>query len=165
MSYKWKWTKEGRMAQVRFVTGEDIARLAELDQKCWAALSMPTTGVRFDARMLELMDTDGDGRIRTPEVIAAIDFLKAKNVNLDDLLKPSEADEKKLADVLARQADLARRPRRARRTSRRSRTGRRRARRPRSPCSARRRRPARPRSRRSSPSSTRSSRRRRTCRS
>lgn len=107
MSYKWKWTKEGRMAQVRFVTGEDITRLAELDQKCWAALSMPTTGVRFDARMLELMDTDGDGRIRTPEVIAAIDFLKAKNVNLDDLLKPSEADEKKLADVLARQADLA----------------------------------------------------------
>ena len=107
MSYKWKWTKEGRMAQVRFVTGEDIARLAELDQKCWAALSMPTTGVRFDARMLELMDTDGDGRIRTPEVIAAIDFLKAKNVNLDDLLTPSEADGKKLADVLARQADLA----------------------------------------------------------
>ena len=107
MSYKWKWTKEGRMAQVRFVTGEDIARLAELDQKCWAALSMPTTGVRFDARMLELMDADGDGRIRTPEVIAAVDFLKAKNVNLDDLLKPSEADGKKLADVLARQADLA----------------------------------------------------------
>ena len=107
MSYKWKWTKEGRMAQVRFVTGEDIARLAELDQKCWAALSMPTTGVRFDARMLELMDADGDGRIRTPEVIAAIDFLKAKNVNLDDLLKPSEADGKKLVDVLARQADLA----------------------------------------------------------
>lgn len=107
MSYKWKWTKEGRMAQVRFVTGEDIARLAELDQKCWAALSMPTSGVRFDARMLELMDADGDGRIRTPEVIAAIDFLKAKNVNLDDLLTPSEADEKKLADVLARQADLA----------------------------------------------------------
>ena len=107
MSYKWKWTKEGRMAQVRFVTGEDIARLAELDQKCWAALSMPTTGVRFDARMLELIDADGDGRIRTPEVIAAIDFLKAKNVNLDDLLTPSEADGKKLADVLARQADLA----------------------------------------------------------
>ena len=107
MSYKWKLTKEGRMAQVRFVTGEDIARLAELDQKCWAALSMPTSGVRFDARMLELMDADGDGRIRTPEVIAAIDFLKAKNVNLDDLLTPSEADGKKLADVLARQADLA----------------------------------------------------------
>ena len=107
MSYKWKWTKEGRMAQVRFVTGEDIARLAELDQKCWAALSMPTTGVRFDARMLELMDADGDGRIRTPEVIAAVDFLKATNVNLDDLLTPSEADGKKLADVLARQADLA----------------------------------------------------------
>ena len=165
MSYKWKWTKEGRMAQVRFVTGEDIARLAELDQKCWAALSMPTTGVRFDARMLELMDADGDGRIRTPEVIAAIDFLKAKNVNLDDLLKPSEADGKKLADVLARQADLAASAPSAADKQALADWEAKGQRRPRSPCSARRRRPARPRSRRSSPSSTRSSRRRRTCRS
>lgn len=108
--YCFKWFKAGRMAQVRLENGEDIAHLAQLDKKHWLAISMPTTGVRFDTRMLELMDADGDKRIRTPEVIAAIDYLKAKNVDLNDLFKKSEEDEKKLADVLARQADLAKIP-------------------------------------------------------
>lgn len=109
-TYNWRWFKAGRMAQVKLEKGEDIAQLANLDKKHWLAISMPTTGVRFDLRMLELMDTDGDKRIRTPEVIAAIAFLQSKNVDLNDLFKPSEADEKKLADVLARQDDLAKIP-------------------------------------------------------
>lgn len=108
--YKFNWFRAGRMAQVRLASGADVAHLAELDKKHWLAISMPTTGVRFDARMLELMDADGDKRIRTPEVIAAIRFLQAKNVDLDELFTKSEADEKKLADVLARQADLAKIP-------------------------------------------------------
>ena len=108
--YKFNWFRAGRMAQVRLASGADVAHLAELDKKHWLAISMPTTGVRFDARMLELMDADGDKRIRTPEVIAAIRFLQAKNVDLDELFAKSEADEKKLADVLARQADLAKIP-------------------------------------------------------
>ena len=108
--YKFNWFRAGRMAQVRLASGADVAHLAELDKKHWLAISMPTTGIRFDARMLELMDADGDKRIRTPEVIAAIRFLQAKNVDLDELFAKSEADEKKLADVLARQADLAKIP-------------------------------------------------------
>ena len=107
MSYSWKWFRAGRMQQVSLKCGADIAALAELDRKQWIALSMPTTGVRFDLRMLELMDTDHDGRIRTPEVLAAIDFLKAKNVDFDSLFTAGEADEKALADVTAKQADLA----------------------------------------------------------
>ena len=95
------------MQQVSLTCGADIAALAELDRKQWIALSMPTTGVRFDLRMLELMDTDHDGRIRTPEVLAAIDFLKAKNVDFDSLFSAGEAEEKALADVTAKQADLA----------------------------------------------------------
>ena len=106
-NYNWRWFTAGRMAQVKFENGDDIANLANLDRKHWLAISMPTTGVRFDLRMLQLMDTDGDGRIRTPEVLAAVEFLKAKGVNLNDLFKPSEEDERRLADVLARQADLA----------------------------------------------------------
>lgn len=107
MSYSWKWFRAGRMQQVSLTCGADIAALAELDRKQWIALSMPTTGVRFDLRMLELMDTDHDGRIRTPEVLAAIDFLKAKNVDFDSLFSAGEAEEKALADVTAKQADLA----------------------------------------------------------
>ena len=107
MGYNWKWFRAGRMSQVSLTCGADVAALAELDRKQWIAISMPTTGVRFDARMLELMDSDHDGRIRTPEVLAAIDFLKSRNVDFDTLFSSGEAEEKSLADVLAKQADLA----------------------------------------------------------
>ena len=106
-NYHWRWFRAGRMKQVALDNGEDVANLVDLDKKYWLALSMPVKGVRFDTRMLELMDTDGDGRIRTEEVLAAIEFLKAKNVDLGDLFKPNEEDAKKLAEVLAKQADLA----------------------------------------------------------
>jgi len=106
-SHEWKWFRAGRMNQVKFENGDDIANLASLDRKHFLAISMPTTGVRFDLRMLQLMDSDGDGRIRTPEVVAAVEFLKARGVNLDDLFNPSPDDEKRLADILERQADLA----------------------------------------------------------
>ena len=56
---------------MRLETAEDIARLGELDQKLWVALACPVRGLEFDARTLQLMDTDGDGRIRATEVIAA----------------------------------------------------------------------------------------------
>ena len=77
------------------------------DLKTWYAISCPTTGVRFDLRMLELMDADHDGNVRTPEVLAALEFLKANGVTPEMLAKPDAADEQKLADVLSRQADLA----------------------------------------------------------
>ncbi len=107
MSYNWKWFRAGRMDQVSLTCGADVAALPELDRKQWVAISMPTKGVRFDTRMLELMDSDHDGRIRTPEVVAAIEFLKEKNVDFDSLFTSGEAEEKALADVAAKQADLA----------------------------------------------------------
>ena len=76
------------------------------DLKQWYAIACPTTGVRFDLRTLELMDVDHDGRVRSPEVQAALEYLKGKGVTLDDLDHPTEEDEKKLADVLKRQAEL-----------------------------------------------------------
>ena len=105
--YKWRWFRAGRMAQVKLEKGEDVAHLAELDRKHWLAISMPVDGVRFDRRTLELMDTDGDGRVRTPEVLAAIEFLKEHEVDLDSLFNPSEDDRNALADVVSRMADLA----------------------------------------------------------
>ncbi|MBR7180697.1 MAG: hypothetical protein IKD42_03705 [Kiritimatiellae bacterium] len=104
---KWRWFRAGRMAQVKFENGEDIARLAELDRKHWLAISMPVEGVRFDRRMLELMDTDSDGRIRTPEVLAAIEFLKSRNVDFDSLFKPADEDAQALAKTVSQLADLS----------------------------------------------------------
>ncbi len=106
-SHAWRFFKTARLAQVKIETGDDIAHLAELDRKLWTVLSSPTTGVRFDTRMLELMDTDGDGRIRVPEVLAAIEWLKGKGVNLDDLFKENPEDRAALDKVVAELADLA----------------------------------------------------------
>ena len=50
------------------------------DLKQWYAIACPTTGVRFDLRTLELMDSDHDGRVRSPEVQAALECLKEKGV-------------------------------------------------------------------------------------
>ena len=105
-NYAFKWTQTGGIAQVRLENGQDIAHLAELDRKHWLVISMPVGSVRCDRRMLELMDTDGDGRIRTCEVLSAIEFLKEQNVDFDELFKPSEEDRRQLDEVLSRMADL-----------------------------------------------------------
>lgn len=110
MAYEFKYFRAGRMNQIDLTCGADIASLAEADRKLWTAISMPVKGVRFDTRTLELMDADHDGRVRTPEVLAAIEFLKSKNVDFDELFVKSETDEKALASVLERQADLAKIP-------------------------------------------------------
>ncbi len=106
-AYEWNCYCAGRLCQAALKTGADVAHLAELDRKRWLAISMPVASARFDRRMLELMDADHDGHIRTEEVLAAIDFLKAKNFDFETLFHPTAEDEKALADVLEKQADLA----------------------------------------------------------
>ena len=89
--HTWHFFKTGGLDQVLFRTGEDIAQLATLDQKLWTALSCPTKGIRFDAKTLEFLDTDRDGRIRVPELLAAIAWLSARLTSLDTLLDTSDS--------------------------------------------------------------------------
>ena len=70
-----RFFRAGGFDQLRLEEAEEILALDELDQKLWAALSCPTSGLELDARTLELVDTDRDGRIRPPEVLAAVDFV------------------------------------------------------------------------------------------
>jgi hypothetical protein len=57
----------------------------------WVALACPTRGLEFDARTLDLIDTDKDGRIRAPELIAATKWAASLLKNPDDLIKCSPA--------------------------------------------------------------------------
>ena len=59
--HRWQFMRAGGVDQVVFRSGEDIARIAELDQKLWVALACPTRGIDFDPRTLDLIDTDRDG--------------------------------------------------------------------------------------------------------
>ncbi|MEI7899184.1 MAG: hypothetical protein WCK89_02960, partial [bacterium] len=88
-THTWKFFQTGGLDQVLLRNGADIGHLAELDQKLWTALSCPTKGIRFDAKTLDLLDTDKDGRIRVPELLAAIAWTAARLISLDTLMDGS----------------------------------------------------------------------------
>jgi len=89
-SHTWRFFHTCGLDQVLLQSGDDLADLANLDQKLWTALSCPVRGIRFDAKTLELLDADKDGRIRVPEILAAIDWLSARLTSLDPLLAGSD---------------------------------------------------------------------------
>lgn len=88
--HTWKFFRAGGFDQVRLDTGADIAALDQLDLKLWVALSCPTRGVEFDTRTLDFIDTDKDGRIRAPEIIAAAQWACACLKNPDELMKHAD---------------------------------------------------------------------------
>ena len=89
MKHTWKFFRAGGFDQVRLQTGADLMALDQLDQKLWVALACPTTGLEFDSKTLALIDSDKDGRIRPPELIAAIKWAGNCLKTPDDLLKGS----------------------------------------------------------------------------
>src|SRR5512137_662088 len=86
-NHTWKFFRAGGFDQVRLQTGADLMALDQLDQKLWVALACPTTGLEFDKATLALSDTDKDGRVRAPELIAAVKWAGGLLKNPDDLLK------------------------------------------------------------------------------
>jgi len=87
--HRWKFFRAGAFDQVHLERGSDLMALDQLDQKLWVALSCPTHGVALDDRTLELIDTDGDSRIRVPEIIEAVKWAGSLLKNADDLTKRS----------------------------------------------------------------------------
>ncbi len=85
--HKWRFFRSGGFDQVRLETGADLKALDQLDPKLWAALGCPTSGLEFDERTLQLIDTDEDGHIRAPEVVAAVKWATSMLENPDDLLR------------------------------------------------------------------------------
>jgi hypothetical protein len=68
----WNFVTVGGVKRVSIERAEDLLHLHELDQKLWTALSCPVQGLEIDQRTLEMVDTDNDGNIRVPEVLAAV---------------------------------------------------------------------------------------------
>ncbi|HNQ74862.1 MAG TPA: hypothetical protein PKN95_14830 [Verrucomicrobiota bacterium] len=95
--HQWKFFTAGGFDQVKLDSGADLLNLDQLDQKLWVALACPTTGLEFCPKTAALIDTDKDGRIRAPELIAALKWAGAMLKNPDDLIqdpaKPAKRDE------------------------------------------------------------------------
>ena len=88
--HRWYFIRLGGLDQVTIETADDLRHLHQLDQKLWVALSCPVTGLELDQRTLELIDLDHDGRVRAPELLAALSFCEARLADLGSLL-PGEA--------------------------------------------------------------------------
>lgn len=76
-SHRFRFFRAGGFDQVLLDRPEDLLHLDELDPKLWVALSCPVEGLEFDAKTLRLIDTDGDGRLRVPEIRAAVKWATA----------------------------------------------------------------------------------------
>jgi len=71
-THRWRFFRAGGFDQVKLETGADLMRLDQLDQKLWVALACPIAGLEFKGKTVAFIDTDRDGRVRAPELIAAV---------------------------------------------------------------------------------------------
>jgi len=85
-AHTWNFFRTGGVDQVALTTGADLLALEHLDQKLWVALACPVKGLELDEKTLALIDTDGDGRIRVPELLAAITWSAARLSDVGTLL-------------------------------------------------------------------------------
>lgn len=81
--HRWRFFRAGGFDQVRLDSAADLLALDGLDQKLWVALSCPVAGIEFDARTLFFVDSDGDGHVRAPELIAAVRWAAARLTDAD----------------------------------------------------------------------------------
>lgn len=90
-SYNWKFKVIGGTSRIDISSGEDIRHLGELDQKLWTVLSCPTTGLEFDQKTLDVIDSDKDGRIRVGEIVSTANYLCSVIKDADLLLTRSDS--------------------------------------------------------------------------
>jgi hypothetical protein len=96
-THTWSFFRAGGFDQVRLDTGADLLALKDLDQKLWVALSCPTRGIEFDTATLDMIDSDGDGRVRANEVLQAIAWAGSLLKSADLLVEGT--DQLTLSDI------------------------------------------------------------------
>jgi hypothetical protein len=90
-AHTWKFFRTGGLDQVALENAADLLDLENLDQKLWVALSCPVKGLELDEKTLAIIDSDGDGRIRVPELLAAVKWAALLLKDPGELLRGSPA--------------------------------------------------------------------------
>ncbi|HUY03875.1 MAG TPA: hypothetical protein VMV33_11360 [Rhodocyclaceae bacterium] len=84
-AHHWRFFRAGGFDQVRIDSAADLLAIDGLDQKLWVALSCPVKGIEFDARTLSFIDSDHDGQVRAPELIAAVHWADSRLTTVEVL--------------------------------------------------------------------------------
>ena len=85
--HQWRFFRAGGFDQVQLDTAADLLALGELDQKLWVALSCPVKGIEFDSRSLQFIDSDNDGHVRAPALLAAIGWANSRLTSAEVLVQ------------------------------------------------------------------------------
>jgi hypothetical protein len=89
-THSWNFFRSGGLDQVVLGSGADLLALDRLDQKLWVALGCPVKGLELDEKTLALVDTDGDGRIGAPDVIAAVKWAASRLRDVGEILQGAD---------------------------------------------------------------------------
>ncbi len=89
--HPWQFFVAGGVNQVRLRSTEDLRALRDLDPTLWVAISCPVGGHAMDPRTMALVDADHDGRVRVPDILAAVDFLLRTVQDAGDVLQDPKA--------------------------------------------------------------------------
>ena len=90
-SHRWNFSRFGGVTQILLKDADDITHLHELDLKLWTVLAMPTQGIFLDPKTIALLDSDSDGFIRPPEILAAADWITAQLSDLSLLMEKGDS--------------------------------------------------------------------------
>ena len=74
--HSYHFIQNGGLIQAKISTIDDVLNLRTLDRKLWTALACPVKGLEFSEETLSVLDTDKNGRVREPEILAAVDYIK-----------------------------------------------------------------------------------------
>ncbi|MCR4578947.1 MAG: hypothetical protein K5681_01225 [Treponema sp.] len=74
--HSFHFMQNGGLIQAKISTIDDVLNLRDLDPKMWTALACPVQGLEFSEETLSILDTDKNGRVRQPEILEAVEFIR-----------------------------------------------------------------------------------------
>lgn len=74
--HNWHFLQNGGLIQVQISNIDDVLNLDSLDPKMWTALACPACGLEFSEETLNLLDNDKNGRVRIPEILSVVEYIK-----------------------------------------------------------------------------------------
>ncbi|MBR1911780.1 MAG: hypothetical protein IJ828_05435 [Treponema sp.] len=74
--HEWNFIQTSGLFHLQLSSIEDVLQLDTLDPKLWVALACPVSGLEFSKETLELLDSDHNGRVRVPEILEAVAYIK-----------------------------------------------------------------------------------------
>jgi hypothetical protein len=86
-----RFQQYGRTYQLSIESAADLEALLDLDETLWVATSAPVSAFRCDAKLLATLDGEGNGRICSDELKAAIRWLFARLADTSRLAEGTDS--------------------------------------------------------------------------